>query len=58
MLCFYRDEIIAMKAIIKVLCENNLENNTLVTKRIALAKDDWIYEVVYPKEYTGEFNSM
>jgi hypothetical protein len=58
MLCSYKDELVAMNAILKVLCENNLENHTLISKRISIAKDDWIYEVVYPYNYTGEFDEM
>ncbi|WP_298516367.1 hypothetical protein [uncultured Kordia sp.] len=58
MLCHYYKERVAIESIFKILCENGLEDHTLIAKRVHVADADWIHEVVYPLGFTGEFQSL
>ncbi|KAB1158822.1 hypothetical protein F7018_06870 [Tenacibaculum aiptasiae] len=44
--------------IINILNQENLLKNSLITKRLNTAKDDWNYEIIYPIDYDGVFNQM
>ncbi|MNY75185.1 hypothetical protein D3C86_2143970 [compost metagenome] len=48
----------SMQTIMTVLQEHDLENKVLVARRVLLGKDDWFYDVIYPANYSGHFNSM
>jgi hypothetical protein len=48
----------ALQMIQLYLEQNNLENNTLIGRRINIDEGDWIYEVIYPLEYTGDFYTI
>lgn len=47
-----------MKIIITVLKEQKLDSNTIIGLRIYTAPDNWNYNVIYPENYTGTFNTM
>ena len=48
----------AMQAILGVLKQSKLEGSTLIGRRVLLSDQDWFYEVIYPSNYTGGFNTM
>ncbi|MFD1001211.1 hypothetical protein ACFQ21_17920 [Ohtaekwangia kribbensis] len=58
MLFFVDDWTPAMEIVMEVLREENLLDHVLITKRIATAKNEWNYEIVYPTEYEGIFNEI
>ncbi len=44
--------------IMNILNQDGLLRNSLITKRLNTAKDDWNYEIIYPIDYDGVFNQM
>ena len=58
MLFFVDDWNASMEIVMEVLKEEKLLDRVLITKRIATAKDEWNYEIVYPTEYQGIFNEI
>ncbi len=48
----------SMQVILGVLSQNNLNNNVLIGRRVMTNADDWFYEVIYPLDYSGDFNTM
>jgi len=48
----------SLQIILDVLQQNKLDKNVLIGRRVLVEKDDWFYEVIYPKEYSGDFNTM
>ncbi|WP_075604011.1 hypothetical protein [Saccharicrinis aurantiacus] len=49
---------LAFRTVQEILSKENLIDHVLITKRIITAEADWNYEIVYPVEYEGVFNSM
>ncbi|SHH25017.1 hypothetical protein SAMN04488109_3365 [Chryseolinea serpens] len=58
MLFFINDWDSATELVLEVLNEEGLLDHVLVTKRIMTGEEDWNYEIVYPVEFEGVFNSM
>jgi len=58
MLCYYTDERPAFELVFKILCEQGIKDHTLIVKRVYLRNDRWLDEVVYPMNYTGEFQYL
>ena len=48
----------ALSTVILELEKEGLVGNTLISKRLYIADDDWMHEVVFPVDYEGVFNSM
>lgn len=48
----------AMPTVLQVLQENNLDKNVLIGRRVMVGEGDWFYEVIYPTNFSGEFNTM
>jgi len=48
----------SLQIILDVLQRNKLDKNVLIGRRVLVEKDDWFYEVIYPIEYSGDFNTM
>lgn len=48
----------AMQAILGVLRQFKVEGITLIGRRVLLSDQDWFYEVIYPTNYSGDFNTM
>lgn len=48
----------ALQTILQVLKQNNLDKRVLVGRRVLISNEDWFYEVIYPTEYSGDFNTM
>jgi len=48
----------SLQIVLDVLQQNKLDKNVLIGRRVLVEKDDWFYEVIYPKEYSGDFNTM
>ena len=48
----------AIPKIMKVLNQEGILSQTLITKRLNTAEDDWNYEVIYPIDFNGAFNQM
>jgi hypothetical protein len=58
MLFFIDDWDSATELVLEVLNDEGLLEHVLITKRIMTGEDDWNYEIVYPVEFEGIFNSM
>jgi len=58
MLFFIDDWDSATELVLEVLNDEGLLGHVLVTKRIMTGENDWNYEIVYPVEFEGVFNSM
>jgi len=58
MLFFIDDWDSAHELVLEVLNDEGLLDHVLITKRIMTGENDWMYEVVYPVEFEGIFNSM
>lgn len=58
MLFFIDDWDSANELVLEVLNDEGLLDHVLVTKRIMTGEGDWNYEIVYPVEFEGIFNSM
>jgi len=58
MLFFIDDWDSATELVLEVLNDEGLLDHVLVTKRIMTGENDWNYEIVYPVEFEGVFNSM
>ena len=48
----------AMPIVLQVLQQNKLDKNVLIGRRVMVDSGDWFYEVIYPKSFSGEFNTM
>jgi hypothetical protein len=48
----------ALKSILQVLKQNNLDNRVLIGRRVLISNEDWFYEVIFPTKYSGDFNTM
>lgn len=48
----------ALLTILQVLKQYNLDKRVLVGRRVLISNEDWFYEVIYPTNYTGNFNTM
>ncbi|MBX0333726.1 hypothetical protein K3G39_10805 [Pontibacter sp. HSC-14F20] len=48
----------ATELVLEILKEEELIDHVLVTKRIMISEEEWDYEIIYPVEYQGIFNSM
>ncbi|MGX9987513.1 hypothetical protein [Soonwooa purpurea] len=48
----------SMQIILDVLQQNKLDKNVSIGRRVMIDKDDWFYEVIYPTNYSGDFNTM
>jgi hypothetical protein len=48
----------ALQTIMMVLKQNNLDKNVLIGRRVRTNNADWFYEVIYPTNYSGDFNTM
>ena len=46
------------KIILDVLTSSELNDEFVIAKRLYLTEDNWMYEIIYPIFYIGEFNSM
>ncbi|HEY5748752.1 MAG TPA: hypothetical protein VIU12_21930 [Chryseolinea sp.] len=58
MLFFIDDWDSATELALELLNEEGLLEHVLITKRIMIGENDWNYEIVYPVEFEGVFNSM
>jgi hypothetical protein len=58
MLFFIDDWDSATELALEILNEEGLLDHVLITKRIMIGENDWNYEIVYPLEFEGVFNSM
>ena len=58
MLFFVDDWDSANELVLEVLNEEGLLEHVLIAKRIMIGEGDWNYEIVYPVEFEGIFNSM
>ncbi|HEX2628122.1 MAG TPA: hypothetical protein VHM26_03900 [Chitinophagaceae bacterium] len=47
-----------MDIIMKVLKEQKLETKTVIARRLIISDEDWFYEVIYPQQFTGYFNTF
>ena len=41
-----------------IIYSRNLENDILIGRRVNIADDEWFYEVIFPQNYSGEFNTQ
>ena len=48
----------ATELVLEILKEEELIDHVLVTKMIMISEEEWNYEIIYPVEYQGIFNSM
>ena len=48
----------ALPVVVKALETKQAQSRARVARRLMTAPDDWRYEVVYPTDYSGAFNSM
>lgn len=48
----------AIQIVNKILIEENMLGDVLIAKRVMISQEDWMYEIVYPEDYQGVFNSM
>jgi hypothetical protein len=48
----------SLQVVLNFISKNDLENNVLIGRRIMTDKDNWFYEVIYPRKYSGDFNTM
>jgi hypothetical protein len=48
----------ALPVVVRMLEEHQAQGRARIARRLMTAADDWCYEVVYPVDYTGEFNSL
>ena len=48
----------AMETTLQVIAKNNLSKNVVIGKRIMISNGDWFYEVIYPENFSGIFNTM
>jgi hypothetical protein len=48
----------ALPVVVRRLEEHQAQGRARIARRLMTAADDWRYEVVYPVDYTGEFNSL
>lgn len=48
----------ALNAVLEIVKQNGLENEVRVGRRVYVADRDWFYEVIYPSNFTGVFNTM
>jgi hypothetical protein len=45
----------AMTTIMKELKKQKIETNTVIARRLVVSNEDWLYEVIYPQQFTGYF---
>lgn len=48
----------SLQVVLRVLHDNDLEKQVLIGRRVLVSKEDWFYEVIYPANYSGQFNTM
>ncbi|CAN5400174.1 hypothetical protein BH10ACI2_BH10ACI2_19170 [soil metagenome] len=48
----------SLEAVLTVFRRNNLITSVLVGRRVFVADGEWFYEVIYPTNFTGNFNTM
>lgn len=48
----------SLEILVTVLNENKLDKSVLIGRRVFVTEDDWFYEVIYPAEFSGVFNTM
>ena len=48
----------SMDLILEVLRQNELDDKVRIGRRVRIDKNDWFYEVIHPKKYSGDFNTM
>lgn len=53
-----RDAERAFGVVLLVLQQNELDQNVVIGRRVLIADRDWFYEVIYPTQYSGTFNTM
>jgi hypothetical protein len=58
MLYFVNDWDLAYRAALRVLNEEDLTQQVIIAKRLTLAHGFWNYTVIFPCDFSGEFNSM
>lgn len=58
MLFFIDDWDSANELVLEVLNDEGLLEHVLITRRIMTGEEDWNYEIVYPVEFEGVFNSL
>ncbi|MDB5233053.1 MAG: hypothetical protein JWR44_46 [Hymenobacter sp.] len=44
--------------VVRVLEARGVQNRTRIALRLMTKADDWRYEVVYPVDFSGSFNSL
>ncbi|UZR99543.1 hypothetical protein [Chondrinema litorale] len=52
------DEKKGFDAILQVIENHQLEDRSIVAKRIYKSEEDWDYEVIYPNPFNGEFDPL
>ncbi|MBT28514.1 MAG: hypothetical protein CMO01_02555 [Thalassobius sp.] len=52
------DEKKGFNAILQVIENHQLEDRSIVAKRIYKSEEDWDYEVIYPNPFNGEFDPL
>jgi len=48
----------ALPTVLQVLQQNKLDKNVLIGRRVMVDSGDWFYEVIYPTDFSGDFNTM
>lgn len=48
----------SLQTVMAVLQQNDLEKKVIVGRRVSQDKAEWFYEVIYPTNYSGPFNTM
>ena len=52
------DEKKGVDVIMEVINSNQLAEQTIIAKRIYKTEQDWDYQIIYPKNFNGIFNSL
>ncbi len=48
----------SLETVLAVCRQNKLDEDVLIGRRVFVTEDDWFYEVIYPTNFTGIFNTM
>ena len=58
MLYHVKDADKAMQVILQVLAQHHIQDQVHIGRRVLIAEGDWFYEIIYPAQYSGVFETM
>jgi hypothetical protein len=48
----------SVQVVLNFLHESQLDNRVLIGRRVKIDNEDWFYEVIFPAQFSGYFNTM